>query len=170
MLTQQARLDVAHLQILAAAAQAYESWHNSQVEAINKRMIRRRFDDDKDVERAAIVLSMPPTSIFEDFHDIDAQLRQITPPAHEDRKYLAEVRCWLRDSLTDLCSFELDHSIDALQRSVQRIEWLLHGRSRAGSRRYRLLDDASATRLNQMMARVDALLSEVIRVRALVAA
>lgn len=170
MLTQKARLDTAHLQILAAAAQAYERWHNEQVEAIHKRILRRRFDEDKDVERAAIVLQMPPTTLFESYHDIDAELRRISPPAHEDRKYLAEVRCWLRDSLTDLLDFELDAAIEHLERSAKKLGWLLHGRSRAGSRRYRLLDEDSALRLTQLMDQVESLLNEVTRVRALVAA
>lgn len=170
MLTKEARADVAHLQILAAAAQAYEKWHNAQVEVIHKRMHRRRFNDEKVTEVSAIAMAMPPISMFETFHDIDAELRKIQPPAHEDRKYLAEVRCWLRDSLLDLCNLELDSAVEHLERSAKRLDWLLHGRSRAGSRKYRLLDDESVDRLVRLMDQVDSLLNEVTRVRALVAA
>lgn len=155
--------DVMHLSILTAQARAFEAWHNAQVEPIILRRLGQHAGDDDPVV-------VPPETLFEQYRCLDLGLRQLAPPAHEDRKYLAEVRCWLHDSIDDLVAFELDHSVELLQQSVDRLDWLLHGRSRAGSRRYRILDEDSKVRIEGALSSAMALLTEVVGLRQTVAA
>lgn len=162
MTTNQARRDALQLSILYARAHAFEAWHNEQVETIIARRIAQRSDDDE-----PIVVPAPPETIFEQYRCLDLGLRELNPPAHEDRKYLAEVRCWLQDGMDDLCAFDLEHAIDLFTLSVDRLDWLLRGRSRAGSRRYRILDEESKTRIEGALASATALLAEVVKVRQL---
>jgi hypothetical protein len=170
MLNESTQRDAAHLGMLTSAAQAYELWHNAQVEAIHKRMIRRRMTEEKVLEFSALAVAMPSPSVFGDFRDIDAELRRTTPSNRDDRRMIAEIRAWLHDSMSDLCDFELDHAISLLDLSTKQLDWLVNGKSRAGDRRNRLLDGESAARLVNVLIRVQTLLSEVTRVRALVAA
>jgi hypothetical protein len=146
--------DAAHLAVLTAAARAYEAWHNGQVEPI----IRRLIDSG---EREPIDVQVPPQAIFETFRQIDADLRGTRPPAHEDRKQLAEVRCLLRDGLDDLCAYEIEHAVEMVGKAVNQLDWLLHHKSRAGSRSYRILDEGSAKRMAKILIQATDLLGDV---------
>ncbi|HEX5016663.1 MAG TPA: hypothetical protein VFX15_03650 [Actinomycetes bacterium] len=170
MINEAIRRDAAHLSLLTSQARAFEQWYDEQAEPIRKRLARRRIDDDKLYDIGALELALPPSTIFEQYRCLDLGLRQTAPPAHEDRKYLAEVRCWLRDGMDELCAFELDSALDLLALSVERLDWLLHGRSRAGSRRYRILDEESKLRITGALAGAEALLAEAVKVRQLVTA
>jgi len=170
MLNESTRRDAAHLGILTSAARAFENWHNAQIEPIQKRMMRRHLNDDKSLEIGGFTLQLPPVSLFEHFRQIDADLRNTSPPAHEDRKHLAEIRCWLRDGLDDLIAFELDRAVTIIDLAVNKLDWVLHERSRAGSRRYRILDASTVARLTDVLDSAAKLLVEVKRVQTLVAA
>ena len=74
------------------------------------------------------------------------------------------------DSMTDLCDFELDRAIDQLEDASKMLDFLVGHKTRGGDRRNRMLDGATAARLGDVLTRVEALLREVTRVRALVAA
>ena len=170
MLNQSTQRDAAHLGVLTSAAQAFELWHNARVEAIHKRMLRRHITDEKGLEVGAMAIQMPPASVFVNFRTIDAELRQTTATDIDDRRRIAEIRMWLHDSVADLCDFELDAVIDHLERACKQLDWLVNTKSRAGDRRNRLLAPMAGTRLVYVLTEVEALLREVIRVRALVAA
>jgi len=170
MLNESTQRDAAHLGILSSAAQAFELWHNAQVEVIHKRMIRRHITDEKSLEIGAMAIQMPAPSVFSDFREIDAELRHSTATDIDDRRRIAQVRAFLHDSMMDLCDLELDHAVAQLEDACKMLDWLVNGKSRAGDRRNRLLDGASAARLTNVLTRVEALLREAIRVRALVAA
>lgn len=155
--------DALHLGILTAQARVFEAWHNAQVESIILRRLGQRAGDDDPVV-------VPPEIIFEQYRCLDLGLRELSPPAHEDRKYLAEVRCWLHDAIDDLVAFDLERAIDLFTLSCDRLDWLLRGRSRAGSRRYRILDEDSKVRIEGALSSATALLAEVVKVRQLVSA
>ena len=162
--------DAAQLGVLAALAHDFETWYEAQADPIRKRMLRRRLSEDKAFEVGAVALNMPPSAIFGQYRTIDRELRETAPPAHEDRKQLAEIRCWMRDSLDDLCTFDLDGAVDILDHAVRKLDWLIHRKSRAGSRAYRILDGQSIDRLEQVLVSATTLLTEVTRVRTLVLA
>jgi len=170
MLNESTQRDAAHLGILSSAAQAFEQWHNAQVEVIHKRMIRRHITDDKGLEIGAMAVQMPPAAVFTDFREIDAELRRSTATDVDDRRRIAQVRTFLHDSMTDLCDFELDRAIDQLEDASKMLDFLVGHKTRGGDRRNRMLDGATAARLGDVLTRVEALLREVTRVRALVAA
>jgi len=133
-------------------------------------MIRRHPTDEKRLEFGGVASMATPPTVFTDFREIDAELRQASPTDIDDRRRIAQVRAYLHDSMSDLCDFELDHAVDQLEHACKTLDWVVNGKTRGGDRRNRLLDGASATRLTHVLTRVEALLREAIRVRALVAA
>jgi hypothetical protein len=82
-----------------------------------------------------IIDQLPDAEDLEAWWDLHRRLGHISPGlGHEDREYLALVRCDLHDAIDAVARASFDEAVTHIDKAHRRLHWLAHGRKREGAR------------------------------------
>ena len=136
----------AHL--LNSQAEAFVQWHKAALAPLMDEWRPGEMDRElsalKPDERKQLEKLMDTLPGSDEFLAMEELIRGLTNGNlanmnSEDRRYMAEVRCWLEDALDHARRGDFQDAYIEATEAFDRIEWVLNGRKRKGDRNYRRL-------------------------------
>jgi hypothetical protein len=168
MLDSHTRDTAVRINALDVTAQAFALWHatrRGQLPPIH--MVTEMLDALSDGERKELdtrISQLPDATHLASIIDTFSQLGSIRPLHAEDRRYIAEYRCWLIEAVDHLRLGEYPEALAKIDRAREQLYWLMFKRKRAtNDYRWRSIDQSVINQLLAFIGQLDEILIAIRR-------
>jgi hypothetical protein len=164
------------LHLLTLQARAFRDWYRPQLDKLYAEIPvadlmawQQSLSDDDKVAIQAIINSLPKTKLVNEYASIGDRLKALALTDQVDRQNVFEGRCSLTDSKDALGQADFDTALSLAMHAQERLNFIVHGRTRKSSRNYRQLDVSVVEVLNNCIIDLEQLIAGLRSARAVAA-